>query len=70
MGDVSFDDFEFVNRLPGKMRDPRDFLFRSGGKCRLDQQQEMAVEAREALQQAVGNKTRKSGNEECFSQQC
>lgn len=67
MRDVAFDDLEFINRLTGKTRNPSDFVSCSLDECRLDQQQEMAVETREALQQSVGNKTRKSGDEECFS---
>jgi hypothetical protein len=69
--DIAFDQLKILDSLPAYLRKARNFVSRSCGQCGLDQKDETAIVRRsvpeKAFQQAVGDKTRKPGYEECFA---
>lgn len=67
LADVSFNNSKISRCLSRELRDSRDLFSRTRQQQRLNQQDEIAVFSCEAFQQAIRNKTRKPGYEQCFS---
>jgi hypothetical protein len=67
LADVAFDNLKVANAAVAKLSDALDLSERLRHELRLDQQDKIAVLARETFQQTVGNETGKPGYEKCFS---
>jgi hypothetical protein len=61
--DIAFDDLKVTQASAGEFSDTLDRFERARHEWRLDEQDKIAVLAREACQQAVGDETGKPGYE-------
>ena len=67
LGDVAFDDLKLSNTSSSERRNAINLFVRTRRQRRLHEQNEIALLPRQALQQPVRNKARKTSYEECLS---
>jgi hypothetical protein len=64
---ITFDNAKFGNTLSSELRNSLNLVSSMRQQRRLNQQHEIAVFSCETFQQAIRNKSRKPGYEQCFS---